>query len=111
MPGTHKLSWFLEGQIIKAQMQGDWNEKIVAAFDQDVQNFLNQVNTGKVHILADVIGMKTMSSIFGLNVHFIRHPRLGWIVAYGARTNPLVHAAASAGAKMFGVNFQEEKTL
>ena len=111
MTGTHNLSWFLEGRIIKAEMEGDWDEKIVAAFDQDVQRFLSQATADRVHILADVTQMHAMSSIFGLNVTFIRSPHLGWIVAYGAHTNMLVHAAASAGAKLFGVNFHEEKTL
>jgi len=113
MQNTHKLSWFLDGRIIKVEMAGVWEEKDVAGFDRDVLSLLDQSSADSVHIIAEVSQMTGIAPIsaFSSGVKFVRHPRLKWIVAVGAKTNPLVHAAASVGAKLFGVNFREEKTL
>ena len=87
--GTHtmpiQLSWYLEGRILLATIDGAISDQVSAAYDEDILTYLTDAEL-PVHVVTDFSGLEIIQSDItprntdGDGDALRKHPRLGEIV-------------------------------
>src|SRR5688500_7514486 len=84
---SHEIAWLVPNKVIDLHVIGDISLESLAAFSQDIMQYIESSDAPLVHLLADERDMGGFPSQIKRvldSAQFLRHPRLGWFVIYGS---------------------------